>query len=84
MLSASGVGTDLKVVGSRLGGSNCIVSMVVKDNHTAVSCFWAAMQTTSSNGAVGRVMRVTSVGRAVIALNNSLRAYEIKPCRVYD
>lgn len=52
--------------------------MVVNDNHTAVSCFWAAMQTTSSKGAVGRVMRVMSVGRAVIALNRSLRAYQIK------
>lgn len=52
-----------------------MVSIVVNDNHTAVSCFWAAMQTTSSKGAVGKVMRVMSVGRAVMALNSSLRAW---------
>ena len=71
---ASAVGSDLNVVGTRVGGLSCTTNIDARDSQTAVKCRCEAIQTNSSNGPAGRVINVTSDGSAVIALNRSLSA----------
>jgi hypothetical protein len=73
MACAAGLGADFSV-GNMDGGLSWTISMLAKDNQTAVSCLCAAKQTSSNKGPGASEMIVMSACNAVIDLNKSLRA----------
>lgn len=59
------------------GGLSCPIKMVASESHMAVNWRLEARQMSSRRGPAGRVIKVVSLGRQVIDLKSSLRAFEI-------
>lgn len=72
---ASVLGVALNKGGKRAGGFNCVTSIWIRLNQTAVNWFCDAKHINSKRGPGWSVRRVVSLGRAVIALTSSLSAY---------